>query len=129
MDKAMVPQSLLLLRGAGDENALLHLYSEKAHLPWFFQLPGELLSSSNRFYSEGSSGKVMEATAREVYYRVKGRPFNTAPRTKLSFLWCTRPLLAPPARLGATTITIGTTTTITFSTTTIMISQVKQLVG
>ncbi len=92
MDKAMVPQSLLLLRGAGDENALLQAcYSEKAHLPWFFQLPGELLSSSNRFYSEGSSGKVMEEMAREVYYRVKGRPFNTAPRTKLSFLGAAGP--------------------------------------
>ncbi|CAN5951225.1 unnamed protein product [Sphagnum jensenii] len=76
----MVPQGLLLLRALADDNALLQsCYGESSHVPAFFVVLGA-------FLDRGSSNIFQEKEAREIYYRVKGRPFNTLPRSQRFFL-------------------------------------------
>jgi len=81
-----LPQGLLLLRALADDNTMLQAcYGEHTHIPWFFGMAGELLHT-NLFSDERFTEPVSEAAAREIYYRVKGQPFNVAPRSRLSFL-------------------------------------------
>ena len=74
-DRTMLPQGLLLLRAVGDSDTMLRAcYSEHASVPWFFQVAYQLLEA----YS--SSPLNQDSIAREIYYRVKGKPFNSVPR-------------------------------------------------
>lgn len=65
-------EGLLLLRAVGSEDELLRAcYNEVAALPWFF-MGGQMFDSSE--YGTATD------KARELYYRVKGKPFNSVPR-------------------------------------------------
>jgi hypothetical protein len=67
-------QALLLLRAVGDDHELLrYCYGESESLPWFF------FGNSSDFDYDENPG-VDRLTSREVYYRVTGKPFNSAPR-------------------------------------------------
>jgi hypothetical protein len=66
-------EGLLLLRAAGDEDEMLRAcYRESSALPWFFM--------GNAYREFDYSGKSTNDAYRQIYYRVKGKPFNTAPR-------------------------------------------------
>jgi hypothetical protein len=70
-----------------DDNAMLQAcYGENTHVPWFFQLAWQMLDER-----ELLAERVSDQAAREIYYRVKGQPFNTAPRSQLSFLGSASP--------------------------------------
>ncbi len=83
-------RGLLLLRALGDDNAMLQAcYGEHVHVPWFFDMA---LSFASLHGLSLPTYEIPEVTAREIYYRVKGTPFNTAPRTRLTFLGGNSPL-------------------------------------
>jgi len=85
-ERSTLPQSLLLLRAVGDDNVMLQAcYGAHSNVPWFFQMAGSLLNP-NLFSGAGDTDRVSEAVAREIYYRVKGQPFNVAPRSRMAFL-------------------------------------------
>jgi hypothetical protein len=66
--------ALLLLRGVGDDSTLLRsCYSEFVSLPWYFQMLGSAINLS------AESDEKYRA-AREIFYRVKGRAFNSYAR-------------------------------------------------
>lgn len=68
------PEGLLLLRAVGDESTILRAcYNESAALPWFF-------GGSSSFFLDDTPHLTPSMAARETYYRVKGKPFNTVPR-------------------------------------------------
>jgi hypothetical protein len=73
-DESM-PQALLLLRAFGDNDTMLRkCYSQHLELPWYFQ-------EARMMFSDVAWGNDHKRdVARELYYRVKGKPFNSVKR-------------------------------------------------
>ena len=73
-----LPEGLLLLRAVGNDQELLQAcYGIQGALPWFFSLSN---ISNYSEYEYGMSGNPQMDAARQTYYRVKGKPFNSVPR-------------------------------------------------
>ncbi|MBY0550263.1 MAG: hypothetical protein K2W95_23500 [Candidatus Obscuribacterales bacterium] len=76
VSKTKFKEGLLLLRAVGAEDELLRAcYNEVAALPWFFSI-GHMFSETGEYGTTSTPG----IQARELYYRVKGKPFNSVPR-------------------------------------------------
>lgn len=76
VSKTKFKEGLLLLRAVGNEDELLRAcYNEVAALPWFF-MGGHMFSETGEYESRSTPS----IAARELYYRVKGKPFNSVPR-------------------------------------------------
>lgn len=77
---SMMPQGLLLLRAMGDPDTMMRAcYSEEASLPWFFEM---LPLFGMRSFDDWNADT--DTPARETFYRVFGKPFNSVPRSARS---------------------------------------------